>query len=402
MTSEKFFLQQKSTDAAGCGDLAFGFEKVPEARQQSHRPNMATNRELSIDRPRILIVRLSAIGDVVMASGLVPALRARWPHAHLTWMVEPSAAPLLVHNPHIDHLIIWPRSEWKQLWVGGRYSALWQRFISLRSALRAGCFDIAIDAQGLLKSALWTWLSGARRRIGLVGREGSSLFATERVPQSTDNSPRLMGAEYRHLARYLGAADDAFQPSVSVGGDVRRTVNQLIRAELAANACHVGTDIYVVLCPFTTRAQKHWFEERWGVLARKFREAGLAPVLLGGPADRDAADRIASGAHGIVNLVGVLRLDESVAAIAGAALLIGVDTGLTHIGSALSIPTVALFGSTRPYLDANTPRSKVLFEDRSCSPCHRHPTCNGRHDCMRDLEVDRVFLEANRMMERSS
>ena len=65
---------------------------------------------------RILIVRLSAIGDVVMASGLIPALRALHPDAHLAWLVEPAAAPLLAHNPRLDELIIWPRAEWQALW----------------------------------------------------------------------------------------------------------------------------------------------------------------------------------------------------------------------------------------------------------------------------------------------
>jgi 4-amino-4-deoxy-L-arabinose transferase-like glycosyltransferase len=85
------------------------------------------------------------------------------------------------------------------------------------------------------------------------------------------------------------------------------------------------------------------------------------------------------------------------AAIADAALLIGVDTGLTHIGSALAVPTVALFGSTCPYLDPVAHRSVVLYEKLACSPCRRNPTCDGRFDCMRALEVERVMSEALRV-----
>ena len=352
--------------------------------------------ESSTERPRILIVRLSAIGDVVMASGLIPALRARWPQAHIAWLVEPAAAPLLAHNPRLDELIVWPRGEWRQLWRTHRYATLLMRFRELRRRLRAGRFDLALDTQGLLKSGLWSWLSGAPRRISLIGREGSQHLATERVARPDETGvPRRLGSEYRVLARHLGAADEAFRPDLAIGAAAR---------EAARAAVHAGSagiregGRYAVLCPFTTRPQKHWFEDRWIALAARCRDDGLLPVLLGGPNDRDAAARIAAGVPGLVNLTGALKLDESVAAIAGATVLIGVDTGLTHMGSALNVPTVALFGSTCPYLDAGAPRSSVLYEQLACSPCRRNPTCSGRYDCMRALEVDRVHAEARRVM----
>jgi heptosyltransferase-1 len=345
------------------------------------------------ETPRILIIRLSAIGDVVMASGLVPALRSRWPQAHVAWMVEPAVVPLLTHNPRVDELIVWPRGEWRQLWRERRFITLAQRVLALRRTLRDGRFDLVLDLQGLLKSAVWSWLSGAPRRICLIGREGSHWLATERVIPPSGGTAKRMGSEYRHLARHLGAADDAFVPDLAIGNAAREAA----RAALRASGINAATRPYAVLCPFTTRPQKHWFEDRWTALAQRLHGAGWAPVLLGGPDDREAAERIAAGVPGIVNLVGRLKLDASVAAISEAALLIGVDTGLTHMGSALRVPTVALFGSTCPYLDPVAPRSSVLYEKLACSPCRRNPTCGGRFDCMRALEVDRVMLEAQRV-----
>ncbi|HOX67448.1 MAG TPA: glycosyltransferase family 9 protein [Burkholderiaceae bacterium] len=352
--------------------------------------------ETSDERPRILIVRLSAIGDVVMASGLIPALRDRWPHAHLAWLVEPAAAPLLAHNPRLDELIVWPRGEWRELWRTHRYAALLQRFLALRSRLRAGRYDIALDTQGLLKSGVWAWLSHAPRRISLIGREGSQHLATERVhrPQET-GVPRRLGSEYRVLASHLGAADEAFQPDLAIGAAAREAARAALRS---GSAVITAGGRYAVLCPFTTRPQKHWFEDRWVALAGRCHDDRLVPVLLGGPGDREAAARIAAGAPGLVNLTGALKLDESVAVIAEACALVGVDTGLTHMGSALHVPTVALFGSTCPYLDAGTPRSSVLYEKLACSPCRRNPTCNGRFDCMRALDADRVHAEMRRVM----
>jgi len=347
--------------------------------------------------PRILILRLSAIGDVAMASGILPALRSRWPGAHLAWLVEPAAAPLLAHNPRLDELIVWPRAEWLALWKTRRLVTLFGRVMAFRRRLRAARFDVVLDLQGLLKSAVWGWLSGAPRRICLRGREGAHLLATERLMPPQGEEPKRMGSEYRHLARHLGAAEKAFQPDIAIGDSAR----------LAAHAAleSWGIDVtakarYAVLCPFTTRPQKHWFEDRWIGMARRLRESGFTPVLLGGPSDSEAAARIAKGMPGIANLVGALKLDESVAAIADAALVIGVDTGLTHIGIALDVPTVALFGSTCPYLDPVAPRSVVLYEKLPCSPCRRNPTCGGRFDCMRALEVERVMSEALRVASR--
>ena len=328
---------------------------------------------------RILVVRLSAIGDVVMASGLIPALRARHPDAHLAWLVEPAAAPLLAHNPRLDEVIVWPRGEWLALWREHRYAELWRRLRAFRRGLRERRFDLVLDTQGLLKSAVWGWLSGAPRRISLIGHEHSHRLATERVVPPPDEGLRPIGAEYRHLARHLGAPAGSFRMDLAVGSAPRERA----RARLPATR-------YAALCPFTTRPQKHWFEDRWQALAVRLLAAGLTPVLLGGPDDREAAARIAAGVPGLLNLAGALKLDETVAAIEGAALLVGVDTGLTHMGTALGVPTVALFGSTVPYRDPCTPHSVVLYEQLACSPCRRHPTCGGRYDCMRAFEADRV------------
>jgi heptosyltransferase-1 len=325
--------------------------------------------------PRMLIVRLSALGDVVMASGLIAAIRAVHPQAHLAWLVEPAAAPLLRGHPGLDELVVWPRDAWRGLWRERRWAELWREVRALRARLRAARFDLAIDAQGLLKSGLWCRLSGAPRRISLLGREGSAWLATERLAP-TRPEPPAMGWEYRALARHLGAPESAFRAEIALTPAARAA------ARAALDGAGVGA-AYAVLAPFTTRAQKHWFDERWVALADALTAQGLTPVLLGGPGDTEAAARIAAQAPQLVNLVGKLKLDQSAAAIAAARLLVGVDTGLTHIGSACGVPTVALFGSTRPYLDARAEATRVLYQALPCSPCGRHPICGGRFDCMR-------------------
>jgi len=336
--------------------------------------------------PRVLIIRLSALGDVVMASGLVPALREVHPAARLVWLVEPAAAPLLRHNPRLDSVMVLPRAEWRRLWSQRRFVALWRSVQQFRKLLRAERFDIAIDAQGLLKSALCAWWSGAARRISLIGREGSQRLMTERViPAADPTDRRPIASEYRALSLHLGARAEYHMDLVVGPEPATRAGAALARAGVPEGAS------VAVLCPFTTRPQKHWFDDRWSALAVALSAQGYTTVLLGGPTDAANAALIAANAPGTIDLAGRLALDDTVAVIARSSLLVGVDTGLTHMGTALGVPSVALFGSTRPYLDAGTPRTVVLYEALACSPCRRHPTCGGRFDCMRAIEVDAVL-----------
>lgn len=344
---------------------------------------------------RILIVRLSALGDVAMASGLIPAVRSVWPHAHIAWLSEPAAAPLLRANPRLDELLIWDRPAWRRLWKERQFAALWKAWREFRRQLRTGRYDLVIDAQGLLKSGLCAWWTRAPRRVAIHPREGSQWLCTERFePAATDSPP--IAAEYRQLAAHLGAAPHAFQLDVVPSPAARAAAREAL-----ARAYVQGP--YAVLCPFTTRPQKHWFPSRWAELAHRLRDEGLTPVLLGGSGDQEAAREILEIERApAVSLVGCLQLDESAAVIQGAQLLVGVDTALTHIGTAMRIPTVALFGSTRPYLHAAGAPTRVLYHALPCSPCRRHPTCGGRFDCMRAHEAPQVARESLALREAAA
>jgi heptosyltransferase-1 len=330
---------------------------------------------------RILVVRLSALGDIVMASGLIPALKARYPQAEVSWLCEAASAPLLRHNPRLHELIIWPRGDWEALKKAKRWGELWRAVRQFKAMLRAKRFDLVLDGQGLLKSGLMAWFTGAPRRVSIIAREGSHLLAHEVVEPKPLDVP-VMGSEYRYLAGYLGAPEGAFQPDLAVG--------EAPLAKARAAVSGISRPL-VALCPFTTRPQKHWVEGHWPALAQALLAHGLQPVMLGGPADTAAAQRIAQAAPGLLNLVGQLKLDESVALISLCSRLIGVDTGLTHMGTALRRPTLALFGSTRPYLSGGSPLTHVMYDALPCSPCRRNPTCNGRFDCMAQLTVQRVL-----------
>ncbi|MBL8447832.1 MAG: glycosyltransferase family 9 protein [Zoogloeaceae bacterium] len=336
---------------------------------------------------RILIVRTSAIGDIVFASPIAVALRAAHPDAHIAWLAEPGLGVLVADDPAVDEVLVWPKAEWQRLWRERRLLALVGAMRRFRAELRAHRFDIAIDLQGLLKSGLVTWLSGAPRRIGLGSREGSHLLMTEVIPKG--GIMERISSEYRFLAEQLGLPADPFVPQLHLN----HQADARARGRLADLGLSPGR--YAVLAPFTTRPQKHWFEDAWQALAPQIPKGlGLTPVMLGGPADVSAAARIAAPGSEIVNLVGTTSLAETVALIAHAGLVIGVDTGLTHMGIGLARPTVALFGSTRPYLDTGRPNARVIWLGLNCSPCRRHPTCDGAFTCLRDITPARVVAEA--------
>ncbi|WP_139558775.1 glycosyltransferase family 9 protein [Methylotetracoccus oryzae] len=332
----------------------------------------------------ILIIRLSAIGDIIMASGVLPCLRAAFPAARIAWLTEAGNEELLQANPRLDRVFVWPRRRWREDWKAGRRRAVWREFHQLRQELRGQRFDWILDLQGLLKSALWARLAGGRRRIGLGSKEGSQWLMTEVVDRPTE-SP-LIGKEYRHLMNVLAAAPERFTMDMAVSAEADRHASTLLHGSGV-----VGP--FAVFCPFTTRPQKHWFDERWVELAvRTRREAGLVPVLVGGPGDRErAAAIVQSSAGAAVNLCGRTRLDECAAVIRRAALVVGVDTGMTHMGIAMGRPSVTLLGSTDPYFETGTAHGRVLYHRLPCYPCYRRPTCGGEFTCMRMHTVEGVF-----------
>ena len=354
---------------------------------------MATETTDLIDfRPKsILIIRLSAIGDVIMASALIPALRSAFPDARLVWLTEERHAGLLRSNPRLDAVATWPRRRWRQYIRTGRFRDCWGELRDLIGGLRAERFDLVLDLQGLLKSGVWALLSGGKLRIGLGSREGSQWLMSRVVGRGVISD--RAGKEYLKLAWELGIEPGRFAMDIVPSGKEQEEAAALLEASGVNGP-------FAVIAPFTTRPQKHWFDERWMQLsARLADERGFRIVMLGGPADRDRANVIAAGMPGLINLAGQTSLGQCAAIIQKAALLIGVDTGLTHLGIAMQTPTLALFGSTRPYLDTGFDRGKVLYEPLSCSPCRRHPTCNGEFTCMRLHTVDKVRAAAEALLE---
>jgi heptosyltransferase I len=334
---------------------------------------------------RILIIRLSAIGDVIVTTPVARALREALPDAHLAWVVEPRARDVLVGNPYLDELIVWDRPK------GALSPAnMW----SLYQALRPHRFDVAIDFQGLLRSALAARLSGAGTTIGNLGaKEHADLLYDVKVSRSeTDLSNRQRCLD---LLRPLGVESRDRRMLVPFSGEHLASAADLLRS-----AGVPAGQRYACLVPATTWAQKHWFEESWSELAALLRSRlGLVPVLMGAAGDVPMVERIAGASRAeCVVAAGRTTLKTAAALLEGADVTVAVDTALMHASVAVGTPTVCIAGASYWPAFADYENFTLVREDMECSPCLRHPVCGGRYDCMRVLTAERVFAAVEPML----
>ena len=343
---------------------------------------------MSVPSPkRVLIIRLSAIGDVVFASPLVEACKRRYPETEIDWLAEGVVRPLIAGMPSVGRVILWPRQEWRSLWQEKRLIALFKAVRNFRRELQARNYDLVVDAQGLLKSAFLAWLTGCRDRVGFKSKEPNGLFLSKRYPKQITSR---ISSEYLGLAQELGWSTEAFEMKLGLTNDDH------VRA---ANVAEPGS--YITIAPFTTRPQKHWTPEHWRSLLRSLCEKGYTVGCLGGPADRAEAAKMLEGLT-VENWVGTHPLGVSASLVSKAKAVIGVDTGLTHMGIAAGVPTVALFGSTCPYTETGRDNVRVIYHGLDCAPCKRRPTCAGAFNCMTGIQPSEALAALEEVLDDGS
>ncbi|WP_175443141.1 glycosyltransferase family 9 protein [Halofilum ochraceum] len=343
----------------------------------------------------ILIIRLSTLGDVALASAVIDPLRRRYPHARHVWLVYPEAEPLIAGNRALDAVITIPHSQWGRLLRRGRWLRLAREGRAFIRRLRAERFDLALDLQGLWKSAIWARLAAVPQRIGVAPREGSSMLVNGLV----ERNPTLAtpGGEYDALLWRLGADRVRSRLGIAPTRAAREAAKErLIGAELTRG--------FIALCPFTKRRPRQWPVEHWAALATRLHEEARLPVVLfGGPRDHAAAARIlaAPGGEGIIDWTGATDIGEAAALLARAALVIGVDTSLTHIAAGQGRPTVALFGATRPWRAPVSLPIRVLGQNPAPAPSGPRSSGDGaRTSGMQEIAVGEVLTTAHTLLDR--
>ncbi len=331
---------------------------------------------------RILIIKPSAIGDIVHALPVLALLRNRWPDARISWLVTPVCSGLLDNHPLLDESILFDRKGYATSW---RSPSTAKRFLAFTQNLRERAFDLVIDLQGLFRSA---WLARATRapiRIGFANaRELAWMFYTHRV--AIDTMEQHAVDRYLKIAAALGCLSETVEFPLVMDDSDHRHIDALLpdRAPFA------------VLLPGANWATKRWPIEHFAELIEPLRARfGLSAVVAGGP---DAA-ALASRLPGATNLAGQTTLRQLTALLDRASVVIANDTGPMHIAAALGRPLVTMFGPTNPVRTGPYRRMEsVVGVDIPCRPCYSR-ACS-HTSCMKWLKAESVLSAVEKQLNR--
>lgn len=333
----------------------------------------------------ILIVKLSAVGDVVHTLPSLSALREAYPAAHITWVVEEGAADLLRDHPDCDRVLVSFRKRWVNTLVrGGNRRRTIGEIRSFLSVLRDRRYDLAIDFHGLFKSAVIMGWSRADRKLGYRSmQELSRLFYNETIPEDMEKHAVL---RYLDFLGHLGVEPREPRFSMALGEPEQGRVAGLLGQHGIGDG-----DPFIALSPVAFWETKLWDNDRFARLGDRITSELNLPVVFTGASGGDLIERIRGAMNAdSITLEGQTSLRELACLYRRAALVVTTDSGPMHIAAAVGTPTVALFGPTDP---ARTgpfgPGHAVIRSDISCSPCFLK-RCAGR-DCMTDIAVDEVF-----------
>lgn len=345
----------------------------------------------------ILIVKTSAIGDVIHTLPALNCLRWNFPDAHITWLVEESAADAVVGHPAIDRVLVAGRKSWIKQWRTGEHLAVSRKAWQFLQELRDTRYDLLIDFQGLLKSGIWVALARAGRKVGF-GRgmehaEMSYFFLNERVP-AVSMDTHAVDREL-HLLRAIGIECPKARFDLPIS-DADLTTAQALLQEYGIRSGQA----FVAINPMTTWPTKHWLPERFAELADRLVAGGTPVVFTGGPSDQiEVAAIVQLMQQKAANLAGRTSLKSLAALYGQAGAVVSTDTGPMHVAAAMNAPVVALFGPTAPWRTGPYgEKHQVVRLGLACSPCLKKECRYGTTSCMNDIAVGDVLAVVERLL----
>lgn len=344
-------------------------------------------------KPNILIIKLSAVGDVVHSLPFLEVLRDRFPSAMIDWVVEEDASGIVESHPKIDRLIIFPRKSWLKRFIKkGEYIGVGKEVTKFLKELKSRRYDIVVDLQGLLKSGILTFLANGKRKIALNGgREGSLIFTNEKVAIPDPDIHAL--DRYLCIARYLGATNPVWNGQIPIYDTDKGHVDYLLGG--------IGNNsTLVAVTPMAKWESKLWELHRFASLADTIKEElGAGVVFTGSEGDKAAIEDIRSGMKTrALNLAGKTTLRELAYLYQKCAAVICTDTGPMHVAAAMGSPVVvALFGPTSPLRTGPYgTKHRVIRAGLECSPCFRK-RCDDM-SCMKKITVEMVFAAVREVL----
>ncbi|NLI83590.1 MAG: lipopolysaccharide heptosyltransferase I [Deltaproteobacteria bacterium] len=319
----------------------------------------------------MLVVKPSALGDVIHSLPFLHALATRYPQAEIHWVIARGIHEILEGHPLIHRLWVIDKNKWKQPAHAAKTVTELRR---LFRQLRTQSFDLAVDLQGLLRSALIARFSAAKSVVGFrESREGSVFFYSRRIRG---------GTEVHAVDRYLRMAKSLGCNGVDVQHPFPKlpSLDGLIPQE---------TGPYAVLAPAAGTQLKRWPPGCFGELASRLP---LTSIVVAAGSDKGVALRVVAASKGRArSLAGRLNPKELAAVIRGARFMVCNDTGPMHMAAALGTPVFALFGPTNPQRTGPYgARHTVIQAALPCAPCYRRKTCRD-WVCMKAISVDEVM-----------
>lgn len=323
---------------------------------------------------RFLIVRLGSLGDLVHAVPAVAALRAAYPDAQIDWLVEGAHAALLRHVPAISNVIV----------LKGRSVGGW---LATRAELRANRYDVAIDLQGLIKSAALSRLSGATRVLGFdtqaLREPAARLFYTEQV--NVGEGRHVIEKNSALVERVIG---DRRAGDVPIAEAFALSPSPALETLRAA-----GVHEFVLLNPGAAWPNKRWPVASFAAVARWVHATyAWTPVVLWGPGEETIADAIVAGAPGVAVRAPKTTFNDLLALARASRLVLSGDTGPLHLACAMQAPVVALFGPTTPARNGPWDDRDVSISRYDQCDCHYERACRRSVDqwCLGTITVDEV------------
>jgi len=370
----------------------------------------------SAEFSRILLIKPSALGDVVHTLPVLVKLRARYPRAQIDWLITPENAEVVRYHPALSNVVLFARRDFSKR---GRRWRAFVSFFDLLKQIRSAKYELIIDMHGQVRSAFFALISGARVRIGFDrpvkrgltvsaehdlknipshgwrgAREGSWIAYTNRIPIPTLDVHAI--DRYLWVAPLLGLDDNPPDLTIHLSPQATNKVNRLLEEHGVP-----ASKPLVVLVPGTIWETKHWTIEGFAGVARQFLQDGFAVALAGTTRDQQRCRQIAAAAPGTCDLSGKTTPADLAALIRRAEVAVTNDSGSMHVAASLGKPMVSVFGPTNPvHIGPYERPESVLRVDLPCSPCNyrRLSQCPFDHACMKQVTSAMVVERVRKIL----
>jgi heptosyltransferase-1 len=350
---------------------------------------------------KILIVRLSALGDIVHALPVLAAIKNAQPGAQVDWLVEENYASILSIVSGLHRRVIVRAKRSFESADAVSFGGL-RGYHAAAKYLWNQDYDAALDLQGLIKSAMWARISFADRVIGfdppnLREPQAAFLYSETVTPQSRPTGEQANGPTGDHVIQKNLSILSALgiQP-----GAIEMPMQPHASPDTAAAIDTAGGSLgYIVINPGAAWPNKRWPPERFGALAAALQDrTGLRTLVTWGPSERELADAVVTASDGAASLAPATSVSDLAALMRQAALVVSGDTGPLHIAAAMGTPLVGLYGPTWPERNGPWDPKDVVISRAHVCVCHHKRQCLRGAPCINEIALDEVIAASERRL----